>query len=121
STTSASAAKAAEARQSASGAPASRVMTTSDKASGGSRSDIASDGMARQRFLPTILALAPRKVPEGAAHSTSKPARKPPAVFALATQSPTRHHAPTMQRVLIIRSSSLGDIVHALPVVHDMR
>jgi len=26
-----------------------------------------------------------------------------------------------MQRVLIIRSSSLGDIVHALPVVHDMR
>jgi heptosyltransferase-1 len=36
-------------------------------------------------------------------------------------QLPTRHHAPTMQRVLIIRSSSLGDIVHALPVVHDMR
>jgi heptosyltransferase I len=26
-----------------------------------------------------------------------------------------------MNRVLIIRSSSLGDIVHALPVVHDMR
>src|SRR5208282_2542126 len=69
----------------------------------------------------TILALAPRKVPEGAAHSTSKPARKPPPVFALATRLPTRHHAPTMQRVLIIRSSSLGDIVHALPVVHDMR
>jgi heptosyltransferase I len=26
-----------------------------------------------------------------------------------------------MKRVLIVRSSSLGDIVHALPVVHDMR
>jgi heptosyltransferase-1 len=38
-----------------------------------------------------------------------------------ATLLPLRYAAPIMQRVLIIRSSSLGDIVHALPVVHDMR
>ncbi len=72
------------------------------------------DGAAR------ILALAPRKVPEGAANSTSKPARKPPAASRAGTALPARDETHAMKQVLIIRSSSLGDIVHSLPVVHDM-
>jgi heptosyltransferase-1 len=37
-----------------------------------------------------------------------------------ATALPARDDALAMTRVLIIRPSSLGDIVHALPIVHDM-
>ena len=68
-----------------------------------------------------IFALKPRGVPERAANSTCKPVRKPHVTSSRAAAlAACADDAFAMTRVLVIRPSSLGDIVHALPIVHDM-
>jgi heptosyltransferase I len=66
-----------------------------------------------------------RHAAEGAAHSTcNAPASHPPAGRDRCSGGiacPDPHKAYPMSRALIIRPSSLGDIVHALPIVHDIR
>ena len=66
-----------------------------------------------------------RHATEGAAHSTcNAPASHPPAgrnqCRGGAACGDPREAYP-VSRALIIRPSSLGDIVHALPIVHDIR
>src|SRR5204862_7918872 len=56
-----------------------------------------------------------------AANPTCKSARKPSAVIAHEPHCrPAKEISSAMTSALIIRPSSLGDIVHALPIVHDL-
>ena len=112
------------ARHSASCVPASRVITTRDRSSGASGSDIASSSI-----LPCALCKARGGKArgwrlEGASHSTCNRSRNPPsrhpAPPARIDQPRTTHERHGMTSALIIRPSSLGDIVHALPIVHDL-
>src|SRR6202043_872259 len=63
--------------------------------------------------------------PECAAYSTFKPGRDPAnrnrRSSRVRYRCRQRDERRAMSSVLIVRPSSLGDIVHALPVVHDIR